>query len=207
MRAMAKTSATASPPREGRRSSMIQVAVLTLAAVTLTACSGDTDIRRQLGLDRQGPDAFRVVAQAPLELPPGFGLRPPQPGAPRPNEATTAQQARSAVFGTPALTRDQLADGTRSGGEVALLRQAGAVNLDPSVREAVDRESQQLAAADRRLIDRILFWREAEPAGTVVDPTAETRRLRENSALGLPASTGQTPSIQRRRRGLLEGLF
>ncbi len=182
-------------------------ALALIAALGLGACSGEGDLRRQLGLDRQGPDAFRVVAQPPLELPPGFGLRPPQPGAARPNEPTPTQTARSAVFGGPALQRDLPAGDPRTGGEAALLRQAGAIGADPAVRTAIDREAQQLADSDRTIVDRILFWREAEPAGVLVDPTAESRRLRENAALGRTQTTGDTPIIQRRRRGLLERLL
>jgi hypothetical protein len=41
----------------------------------------------------------------------------------------------------------------------------------------------------------------------VVDAERETRRLRENQALGRPASEGDTPIVRRRQRGLLEGIF
>jgi hypothetical protein len=111
------------------------------------------------------------------------------------------------VFGGPALQRDLPAGDPRTGGEAALLRQAGAIGADPSVRAAIDREAQQLADSERTIVDRVLFWRETEPAGTLVDPTAESRRLRENAALGRTPTTGDTPIIQRRRRGLLERLL
>jgi hypothetical protein len=45
------------------------------------------------------------------------------------------------------------------------------------------------------------------PAGTIVDPVAETRRLQENAALGQPPTTGPTPQIERRRKAPLEGIF
>ena len=69
-------------------------AVVTLAA-TLTACGV---FEEQLGLNKQAPDEFRVVARAPLTLPPDFTLRPPEPGVARPQEGTTAQQARKVIF-------------------------------------------------------------------------------------------------------------
>jgi hypothetical protein len=40
-----------------------------------------------------------------------------------------------------------------------------------------------------------------------VDARAEQQRLRTNAALGQSPSTGDTPIIQRKRRGWLEGLF
>ena len=43
--------------------------------------------------------------------------------------------------------------------------------------------------------------------GTVLDPQREAQRLRENSALGRSPEAGDTPIIQRRQRGLLDGLL
>ena len=175
-----------------------------IAALGLTACD-NSSLRRSLGIDSRGPDEFRVVSRAPLDVPPDFGLRPPQPGAGRPNEPPVREQARQTVFGSNAPAAKQVAG--RTAGESALLRQAGAVDLDVAIRETVNRESAQLAAADRGLTDRLIFWRSPLPPGTVVDPVAEQQRLRENAALGKPATEGETPIIQRKSRGILEGIF
>ena len=45
-------------------------------------------------MSKRAPDEFAVVRRAPLIVPPDFDLRPPDPGAPRPNIGTTADQAR-----------------------------------------------------------------------------------------------------------------
>jgi len=58
---------------------------------------GCTDFRRAIGMDRVGPDEFAVESRAPLTMPPEFDLRPPQPGAPRPQEATAADKARRVI--------------------------------------------------------------------------------------------------------------
>jgi hypothetical protein len=178
--------------------------VLALAALGLAACDSGS-LRRSLGLDSRGPDEFRVVSRAPLDLPPDYGLRPPQPGVGRPNELTVREQAKQTVFGanTPAV---KVVEG-RTPGESTLLRQAGAIGADNSIRETVNSESAQLAEADKSFTDRLIFWRDTPPPGTVVDPVAETQRLRENAALGKPATEGETPIIQRKRRGILEGIF
>jgi hypothetical protein len=178
-------------------------ALLIVAALGLTACD-NTGLRRTLGMDNRGPDEFRVVSRAPLDLPPEFGLRPPTPGAARPNELTVREQAKQTVFGGQGAAR--MVAG-RTPGESALLRQSGAVEADASIREVVNRESAQLAAADRSFTDRLIFWRDPPAPGTVVDPVAEQQRLRENAALGRPATTGETPIISRKRRGILEGIF
>ena len=48
-------------------------------------------------LDRTGPDEFAVELRAPLTIPPDFELRPPAPGASRPQEVTAAERARKAI--------------------------------------------------------------------------------------------------------------
>src|SRR5579862_8104476 len=58
---------------------------------------GCTDLRRIVGMDRVGPDEFAVESRAPLTIPPEFDLRPPQPGAPRPQEASSADKARKVI--------------------------------------------------------------------------------------------------------------
>ncbi|MBV8889529.1 MAG: DUF3035 domain-containing protein [Alphaproteobacteria bacterium] len=64
------------------------------AAASLSACG---DFRRAIGLDRPSPDEFAVESRAPLTIPPDFDLRPPEPGAARPQEKSTAEQARQAL--------------------------------------------------------------------------------------------------------------
>jgi hypothetical protein len=59
--------------------------------------SGCTDFRRAVGMDRSMPDEFAVESRAPLTIPPDFDLRPPQPGAPRPQEASPADKARKVI--------------------------------------------------------------------------------------------------------------
>jgi Protein of unknown function (DUF3035) len=58
---------------------------------------GCTDLRRTIGLERTSPDEFAVESRAPLEMPPDFDLRPPQPGATRPQEKSSNQQARTLI--------------------------------------------------------------------------------------------------------------
>ncbi|MFQ6018577.1 MAG: DUF3035 domain-containing protein [Kiloniellaceae bacterium] len=181
------------------------VAALVLA---LTACEG---FRKELGLTKQAPDEFRVVSRAPLTLPPDFNLRPPEPGIPRPQEGTPTQQARRAVFRAekpkaPSLDEVIPADG-RSLGERALLKAAGADKAEPNIRVIVDRETTQLNLEDEDFIETLIFWRQPRKPGVVVDAEEEARRLRENAALGKAVTEGETPTIKRRKKALLEGLF
>lgn len=208
--------------------------LLLVAAMTLGACA---DAKRQLGLVNTPPDEFAVVSRPPLSLPPDFALRPPRPGAEPQEAVIARQQTRQAVFGLddasaidgsaidgpidgdgeirlasgpaePAGPRaaPRLGVETASVGEAALLGLAGADQAAPGIRRIIDRESAVLADADDRLIDRLLSL-DVPPPGTVVDADAEARRLRENQALGRPVTEGETPSIERKERGLLEGIF
>jgi Protein of unknown function (DUF3035) len=59
--------------------------------------SGCTDMKRAIGLERTSPDEFAVESRAPLTVPPDFELRPPQPGAARPQEKSSGQQARQVI--------------------------------------------------------------------------------------------------------------
>ena len=77
-------------------------------------------------LNRERPDEFAVQRQAPLVVPPDFNLLPPAPGAPRPNENTTQEQALEALFGGPA---------PRSQVETSALDRAG--QAAPGIRSSV----------------------------------------------------------------------
>ncbi len=176
--------------------------------LALGACQG---VRDQLGLTKQSPDEFKVVARAPLTLPPEFTLRPPEPGIPRPQEGTTAQQARQAIFRleqpkAQPLDQEIRVDG-RSRGELSLLKAAGADKIDPAIRRTVDSETQRLNAESDDFIEALVFWRKKEDPGLVVDAAEEAKRLRENAALGKPVTAGETPTIERRKKALFEGIF
>lgn len=196
---------------------------LTLVATSalLVSCSG---VQKQLGLTRSAPDEFAVVSQAPLSLPPDYSLRPPEPGAPRPQEGTQADQAAAELFGKGSKVSRSSQYATLGGnsgvtaapvtpveqvsrGEDQLLQLLGADKAEPNIRQIVDQESTELARASESFADSILFWRTPAEPGTVVDADAERRRLQENQALGQPLDSGETPTIKRKSKALLEGLF
>jgi hypothetical protein len=171
-----------------------------------------------LGLTKRSPDEFQVVSRAPLSMPPDFSLRPPTPGAPRPQEGTTTQQAETIVTGqagrTNTMSPDQIpsiGDGapmtTESAGESAFLQSASMTGIDPNIRKLVDEETSADQDASQSFLDDLIFWRKPEPYGTVVDPVAEQKRLQENQALGQATDTGETPIIERKKKGVFEGVF
>jgi hypothetical protein len=78
----------------GRHRALLLAVACTGATLVLSGCTG---FRQVLGMDRVGPDEFAVESRAPLTIPPEYDLRPPQPGAPRPQEITSADKARRVI--------------------------------------------------------------------------------------------------------------
>lgn len=187
---------------------MLRFSLIATLILALSACSG---FRKQMGLTKQSPDEFKVVARAPLTLPPDFSLRPPEPGIPRPQEGTTSQQAKNAVFRNQqpqATAVDQnFGSDDRSLGEVSLLKAAGAGQSDPNIRRVIDAETNRINTESGDFLEALVFWRDPLEPGEVVDADEESKRLRENAALGKPVTDGETPTIERKREALLEGLF
>src|SRR6202451_4117878 len=75
------------------------------ALVLLGGCETG-DLTRTFGLTRDSPDEYTVTTRAPLSMPPDYNLRPPRPGAPRPQEQSEREQAAAALvpqlaFGAP----------------------------------------------------------------------------------------------------------
>lgn len=181
---------------------LIAPALLLSASALLAACGSNGGLARDFGFVRDAPDEFTVTTQAPLSMPPDFSLRPPRPGAPRPQTRSERLAAEEALTPQVALTTPQ-ADVTP--GQQALVAQAGAPP-PANVRSEVDRQ----AAADRpsqSFVDRLMFWRAPRQPGEVVDARQESERLRRDAALGQSPAVGPTPVIQNKPRGLLEGLF
>ena len=105
-----------------------------------------------------------------------------------------------------------------TGSEQALVAKAGqsaGSGIDPNIRSRVNQDTKTLNDSDKSFVDSLIFWQSAQPPGVVIDPTKEQQRLptpsghqvqRDAQAAGQPA-TGNPPTITRRKRGLLEGVF
>jgi len=163
------------------------ILVLGLAAISLTGCA---ETKKTLGFTKQVPDEFTVVQRAPLAMPPDYTLRPPQPGAARPQETSTSDVARSAVFGEekPAAAKKA------SSAEASLLQQTGGSVASSEVRALVDEETSIIEPHEQPVADRLLNMGNTEPAASVVDAKAEAERLKENKKQGKSVTDGETPS-------------
>jgi hypothetical protein len=181
----------------------LALAALALPALLLAGCSG-SDLSRTFGFSRDAPDEYTVTTQVPLSMPPDFTVRPPQPGAPRPQQMSEQQQAQQALVPQTALNGTPA--GEPSPGQAALVQAAGPtppLNIRYQVNNAAAAEAQQ----NDSFVDKLMFWRTPAPPGIVVDPQKEAQRIRENAALGRSQDIGNTPIIQPEKKGWLQGLF
>ena len=179
---------------------------LVLAAGLLAGCSGG--VGKMLGLEKEAPDEFKVVSRAPLTVPTDVSLRPPDPNARRDNEISVREEAEQLLFDTK--HKEKLTNESRQkfrGGELALLTRADALAVDPAIRRVVDDESSALALESDTFVRKIMFWKGDEPAGTVIDASAEAQRIQENTGLGNPVTDGDTPMIRREKNDSLLGGF
>jgi hypothetical protein len=186
--------------RVAKISSTVRVGAVLAATVLVAGCS--TDLSRTFGLTHDAPDEFTVTTRAPLSMPPDFSLRPPRPGAVRPQEQSQRTQAEEALVPQQALG---VVAGADSPGQDALVSEAGPA-APKNIRAQVDQDAQ-LDQPGHTFTDKLLFWRAPPEPGVVVDPTKEAQRLRQNSALGKSVDDGDTPIIQPKQKGLLEGIF
>ena len=175
------------------------LAALLLAGVGLGGCNHAASA---FGLNKVTPDEFRVVAKAPLVIPPDYSLRPPKPGEPRPQELQPESAARLAMLG-------EREGEARSDGEKLLVAKAGADKADPLVRFVVDDEFGDLAHKDKTFADKVIFWHRDKGVGSdkdraeiaagaeqsaAIDPAVEAKQIKQLTG-------DQAIIIQRDKRG------
>src|ERR1700710_307710 len=100
---------------------LIRSLLLGSTLVLLAGCSSDK-LMRTFGLTRDAPHQYPVTTRAPLSMPPDYNLRPPRPGAPRPQEQSERQQAQEALVPETALNAPKAES---SAGQAALVQEAG----------------------------------------------------------------------------------
>ena len=129
---------------------VVLFAVACTAGLSVAGCG---DLRRAVGMDRVGPDEFAVESRAPLTIPPEYDLRPPAPGAPRPQEVTATDRARRVIDtagpgepGKQATGGLKAPAGGRRGDEIPAEQQVGAGSLADKLLSAGD----NAAGAEKR---------------------------------------------------------
>lgn len=214
--------ATLRPPLHGDSPSNRDLST-NQARTTLLASGGNTTGTAGTLVTDQGAEPYDGGALPPpqeVSASPWYATPQPQtqtavadpstPAAPG-GEANTAvagtyaQTTASTTppIGTPGVPIRYGAQSQPSTGEAALAQRATAYyGVEPNVRRKVNAESARVALEQEKFLHLVLFWLEPEPAGTALDANAESRRLRENDALGKPVNAGEAPMIARKKSGI-----
>lgn len=152
------------------------VTILGLTIFGLTSCEGVQDF---LGFARETPDEFAVVERAPLEIPPEFTIRPPLPGAKRPQTEDAPTKARKHVLSH--VTSGQLVQKAphpiSNKAEQKLLDQARASQHAPDIKHLLYKDQQEEPEEEETLMQKLALSNKAALKGDVIDPVAETERL------------------------------
>jgi Protein of unknown function (DUF3035) len=176
-------------------------------AATLLLVGGCEGLKEDLGIGvKRPPDEFSIYSRAPLSVPPDFALRPPATATGASQAAAPREIARQAMLGAGPAAAASPTSVDGSPGLRALLDRSGAASAQSDIRAQVNRESTILAEADQSFVQRLMFWSDTE-ATTVVDARQESRRIQENQALNKLLTDGETPTIRRKPKALLEGIF
>ncbi len=183
-----------------------RVTVMVAIVLFVAGCS---NVRESIIPSKRAPDEFAVYTRAPLNLPPEYNLRVPAPGTERPQFVNPRDVAEEAILGSSSRAVDPNADPLENvtPGVQALLRNTGASTADPAIRNIINQESSILAEEDTTVIDSIMFWNTPPEYGAEIDPALEKKRIQENQALGQPIDGSDVPTIEKKQKGILEGVF
>lgn len=189
--------------------------------LALAACSGG-EVRNTLGLNAKAPDEFVVYSRPPLSVPPEFDLKPPRPGEESPFVATSEDEARQTLLGTKRApsSLEELEESSVSTAVPAVLsadaptqaqssflKKLGTDEADSSIREKLSQDLQEKPKKEKKartLYDKIVGSETAEP---VVDAKAEANRIRTNKDEGKPLTEGDTPTVDQKKKSVIDTLF
>ncbi len=138
-----------------------------LGLLFLTSC--DT-VKDKLGLSREAPDEFEVMSRAPLEMPPAdYNIRPPRPGAPRPQDSTKK------VLGIQKTSVSQSSSPKeKSQAEIEFLKEVHAEERNEDIRDLLVEEQTTTPPPPTASFMSTLAKKSAENNETL-DPTKEKR--------------------------------
>ena len=176
-----------------------------------TLLSGCEKAKQALGQTKEGPDEFSVYRRAPLSLPPDYNMKPPKPGAVRPQAVKPRDQAiqalgiKESLSGNNELPKKDMS--TLSPGELSVLQLTGATKADPTIRMKIEKETSIMATVSKSFTDKIAFWQNPSKFGLIVDPEKESKRIRKSRALGTPLNQGDVPVIKRKKKAIFQDAF
>lgn len=163
------------------------IAVAAGLALVLANCAG---VKETVGTSKSAPDETSVTARAPLVVPATFELKPPQPGAPRPQDADASLAAQRVLGGAQKTA-------PASQGEMELLTASGAQKADPNVRQELRNETVKMSRR-KSYADTVLFWRgHKDDGGEPLDASEEAGRANTSGAVAEAAPAQPAPVIEK----------
>jgi len=177
-------------------------------------CGSGADLKETLGLNRQGPDEYRVVPRPPLSVPPEFNLAPPgqqessyvsgKTAQARAHEevlgvSTTPMPATIAATAVTPVTSGDLPSGSDS----QFLANAGGSKADPQIRQKLLDERLNGASGQ----DPNYLFGGKKQGDSMVDATKEAQRIQQDKAQNKPVTAGDTPVVQPEDKGILGNIF
>ncbi len=153
------------------------ISVLLLSLLIVTACSNP---RASLGLRKNAPDEFKVVKNAPLEIPTNLtSLPPPRPGAPRPQETAIPKQAQQALLGV----EDSTSRSEISQTEALLLHKAGTDQANQNIRTVLANPDDASKEQTQSVAKRLLGIGDNDEEANVLNAKEEAARLQKMKSL------------------------
>jgi hypothetical protein len=178
----------------------LSFSLLLPALLLANGCSGD--VKAKLGMRRDGPDEFQVIAAPPLSVPPEFNLRPPLNAAGITRSTSAQQDAKKMLINNGAApTPDVRASALPSSGDEKFITKAGASTTDTSIREIMSNESQPAAVQEEKkgFFSSLLTFNKEDDAPITVDAAAEKQRIDTNKQTNQPITAGETPTINQKK--------
>ncbi len=185
--------------------SMISMMRFFMAAAGLALMTSGCGIGKAVGSGKNAPDEFAIATKAPLVVPPDYALRPPRPGESRPQELSPSERAQQVLLGDASAAPP-------STGEQLLLRKAGALGVDPSIRHVLNAEYGGRAEKDRSIANQLMFWNfidgdvDDSAAPLRVDNPEEWMAAREKAIKAVTGEEGQV-QINKSKTLDLPGVF
>ena len=158
-------------------------AILLLLGLSV-ALAGCERIQGTLGIGKISPNPLRVIRQDPLAVPPNLELRPP---------LTVAQ---AALEPGETLTSQEAVEAPASRGEAAILEAAAAHDVDPEIRQLLERDQALKAAEEEEsggllgFLDIFDWFGDDDDVGAV-QPVAEAAA--EEAAPGAEPAVEEVP--------------
>lgn len=179
--------------------------ILLLSAIfALSACSSG-EVKRSLGLSRNAPDEFMVIARPPLSVPPDFRLNPPADYAASPNNVSA--QAKEVLF--PEEQQKRKVSDAVSNGEYALLQKAGTDDANPDIRRILIQEQVEAEKVEEEkgMLDSLRDTFTPSSTEPTVNVDKEEDRISKNLDEGNPLNEGEVPTNETTEKGIINQLI